>query len=231
MVAAMSGKPAKAHNFLKALRSFMRYCIAENLRKDEPSSGIKGPKFRTDGYRPWGDEQIEKFRAHHPIGTRARLALELLLNVGARRSDAVRLGPQNLENGEFSYRTQKTLTQIDCVPLLPELTEALDAMPNTNSTFLTTHHGKPFTVAGFGNWFRDVCDQAGISKGYSAHGLRKASATRLADHGATEHQLMAWFGWTTLRSAEQYTRAANKRKLNRAAGEMLKIGISNSKRT
>jgi hypothetical protein len=49
----------------------------------------------------------------------------------------------------------------------------------------------------------------------------KASATRLADRGATAHQLMAWFGWTTLREPERYTRAANKKKLARSAGAML----------
>jgi hypothetical protein len=25
-------------------------------------------------------------------------------------------------------------------------------------TFLETEYGKPFTAAGFGNWFRDRCD-------------------------------------------------------------------------
>ena len=39
-------------------------------------------------------------------------------------------------------------------------------------TFLVTEYGKPFTPAGFGNWFRQRCDEAGLPQ-CSAHGLRK----------------------------------------------------------
>ena len=44
------------------------------------------------------------------------------------------------------------------------------------------------------------CDQAGL-KLCTAHGLRKAGATIAANNGATAHQLMAIFGWATLRMA------------------------------
>ena len=63
--------------------------------------------------------------------------------------------------------------------------------------FWTTEQGRQFTSAGFGNWFRECCDEAGLPH-CSAHGLRKAAATRMAEHGATTHQLMSWFGWTSV---------------------------------
>ena len=62
-------------------------------------------------------------------------------------------------------------------------------------TFLVTAQGKSFSAAGFGNWFREICNEAGLPKRCTSHGLRKAAATRLADRGATTTQLMAWFGW------------------------------------
>jgi hypothetical protein len=49
-------------------------------------------------------------------------------------------------------------------------------------TFLVTKHGKPFTANGFGNWFRDRCDEARLPQ-CSAHGLRKAGATIAAENG------------------------------------------------
>ena len=61
-------------------------------------------------------------------------------------------------------------------------------------TFLQTEYGKPFTEAGFGNWFRDRCDEAGLPQ-CTAHGLKKASATIAAENGATTRQLMAMFDW------------------------------------
>ncbi|HWX58954.1 tyrosine-type recombinase/integrase [Bradyrhizobium sp.] len=76
-------------------------------------------------------------------------------------------------------------------------------------TFLQTEYGKAFTAAGFGNWFRDRCDEAGLPQ-CTAHGLKKAAATIAAENGATTRQLMAMFDWTTESMAEVYTRAAEK---------------------
>ena len=83
---------------------------------------------------------------------------------------------------------------------------------------------KPFTAAGFGNWFRGMCEQAGIPKSLSAHGLRKAGATRLAEHGCTDHEIMAWGGWKTLLQVQRYTRAANRKRLAMQAADKLETG-------
>jgi hypothetical protein len=80
--------------------------------------------------------------------------------------------------------------------------------------------GRPFTDAGFGNKFREWCNQAGL-RYCTAHGLRKAGATIAANNGATAHQLMAIFGWDTLKMAEAYTRAADQERLAEAAMHML----------
>ena len=77
-------------------------------------------------------------------------------------------------------------------------------------TSLVTAQGKPFTAAGFGNYFRDLCREAGLPERCTSHGLRKAAATYLAELGFTDHQLMAWFGWTSISQAQVYTRSANR---------------------
>ncbi|WP_177228124.1 tyrosine-type recombinase/integrase [Hyphomicrobium facile] len=88
----------------------------------------------------------------------------------------------------------------------------INTSPTGDLNFLVTEYGKPFSAAGFGNWFRERCDAAGLMD-CSAHGLRKAAATSLAEAGASAHQLMAWFGWRSLKEAERYTRAASQKKL------------------
>jgi integrase len=55
----------------------------------------------------------------------------------------------------------------------------------------------------------------------SAHGLRKAAATRAAENGATVQELMAIFGWIDIKEAEIYTRAADRKRL--AAQSMTKL--------
>lgn len=98
------------------------------------------------------------------------------------------------------------------LPIRPELRAALEAGPTGDLSWLVTAYGKPFTAAGFGNKFRDWCNQAGLPH-CSAHGLRKAAATRLAEAGATEQQIMAITGHRTSAQVTSYTRAANQRKL------------------
>jgi integrase len=84
-----------------------------------------------------------------------------------------------------------------------------------------TAQGDPFTAAGFGNWFRDMCREAKLPKRCTSHGLRKAAATYLAEQGATDHQLMAWFGWSSISQAQVYTKAANRKRMVQSAARLI----------
>jgi integrase len=98
--------------------------------------------------------------------------------------------------------------------MLPVLQSIIDASSTGDLTFLITDYGKPFTAAGLGGWFRERCDEAGLPH-CSAHGLRKAGASIAAENGASPHQLMAIFGWLTLKEAERYTQAARRKRMAR----------------
>jgi integrase len=229
MLANRAATPTAANNWLRMVRMLMQFAIFMNMRGDDPTVGIKTLKVRSAGFLTWGEDQIAAYRKRHALGTKARLALELLVNTGQRRSDVVRMGRQHIRDGILSLRQQKTGVVIE-IPVLPEMQAALDAIPKSEHlTFLTTEYGKAFTAAGFGNWFRDRCKEAGLAKGYAAHGLRKAAATRHANSGATAHELMAWFGWTTLKEAERYTRAANRKQLAQAVMRKLTTGTPSGK--
>src|SRR5262245_5570760 len=65
--------PSAANNWLRMVRMLMRFAIELRMRNDDPTLGIKTLKIRTDGFKIWGSEHIEKFRARHSIGTKARL--------------------------------------------------------------------------------------------------------------------------------------------------------------
>ena len=138
----------------------------------------------------------------------------LLLWTGVRRSDLVKLGKQHVRDGKLRFTQQKNRKRKPvqtAIPLLPELQQVIDASPTGDLTFLVTGTGAPYTVWGFGNWFRDRCVEAGVPG--RAHGLRKAGAATAAENGATTKQLMAIFGWLTLEQAEIYVEAANREKL------------------
>ena len=85
----------------------------------------------------------------------------------------------------------------------------LDAVECGCLNFLVTAKGRPFTAAGFGNWFREACDAAGLAKGCSAHGLRKAACRRLAEAGCSANVIASISGHKTLKEVSRYTRDAD----------------------
>lgn len=202
------------------MRGFFTWAIEVNLVSINPTTGVKLLKGENDdiGFHTWTEEELTRFEDHWPRGTRERLAFDLLLYTGFRRGDAVRVGRQHLRDGIITVRTEKTGDEV-FIPILPPLAASIAATKTGDLTFLVTESGQPWVKESFGNWFRQVCRQAGCPG--SAHGLRKAGATRAAQHGATERQLMAIFGWSTGKMATHYTRAADRKRLAQEAVRML----------
>src|SRR5262249_22922954 len=178
------------------------------------------PRPRIGGFPPWTPADLDKFEAHFPIGSQARLALALLMFTGARRSDVVRFGPPMVRDGWLTWmphkgRNGKNPVEGD-MPIIADLRAIIDTTPVVGATTsLVMQYGRPFTAAGFGNKMPDWCQEAGVP-GKTSHGVRKAAATRAANRNATTHALMAMFGWLDIKQAELYKRTAQCRKL---AGE------------
>ena len=206
--------PFAARDFLKTMRGLFRWAKESGILSVDPTEGIKARVPRTEGFHAWTEEEIERFQTRWPVGTRERLALAVLLYTGLRRGDAAMVGRQHIRDGVITLRTAKTSQQI-AIPVLPELAEAIAATKTGDLTFIAKGDGAPMTKESFGNWFRLACRAAGVPG--SAHGLRKAGATRAANNGATEFQLNAIYGWVGLEMASLYTRAANRAKLAREA--------------
>ncbi len=216
LVAAKAGTPAMARNFLKTIRGLMQHCIAQELRSDDPTQGVKRAKIKTAGFATWTEEQIATFEAHHPIGSRARLAFALLLYTGQRRSDVLKMGRQHVQNGAISVRQQKTGAVLE-IPLHSNLQTVIEATPNDHLTFLVTEFGNPFSPAGFTNLFRRWVRAAGLLKGISAHGLRKACCRRLAEAGCSASEIMSISGHTSLREVQRYCARADQARMARSA--------------
>jgi integrase len=215
ILAARIQKPTAAKRFISILRVLLAHGVECGLIERNPAEGIKGPKVKTVGFHSWTEGEIAQFEARHEAETRERLALALLLYTGQRRSDVVRMGPQHVRDGELRIVQKKTRAELS-IPVHPELAAIIETWPGGHMAFLVTAHGKPFTAAGFGNWFREACNAAGLPH-CSAHGLRKAAARRLADAGATEHEIAAITGHESLREVERYAKGASQARLAKSA--------------
>ena len=209
-------KPFAARNWLKTLRGLVQFAVAQELCPADMTQGIKLPRAKTDGHHTWSEDEIATFEAAHPVGSKARLALALGVYTGLRRGDVVKVGPQHLRAGVFTVRQSKTGGTIR-IPAHTDLLGIIDATPSSNMAFLVTAFGQPFTAAGFGAWFRKRCNEAGLSKDCSFHGLRKAACRRLAEAGCSANEIAAISGHASLREVERYTKAADQERMARNA--------------
>lgn len=213
-----ASKPTDANKFLKCSSALFRFAVDRQWLRDNPAKGIAKLRTAGTGFRTWKEEEALLFEERWPVGTRERLAFDLLIYTGVRRSDVVRLGRQHTRGGEITITTEKSRNAgrpVEVtITILPPLAASIAAAPTGDMTYIVTAKGSAFGKESFGTWFKKACRAAGVPG--SSHGLRKLAAVRMAENGATEAELNAVFGWANgSDEAKTYIRKASRSKLAR----------------
>jgi integrase len=210
--------PNAGNERLKVLSQIFKLAVARNWREDNPVKDAARLSIPRGGHRTATDVDIEAYESFHRDGM-AHRCMVLLKAFGVRVSDLRIIGPQHVRNGLLVFETVKT-------GVLCNLTIGEDARREMEAcrslVFLTNEHGAAFASdkalsQRVAKWFR----QAGV-KGVTAHGVRKWLATKMAENGASEYELMAWFGWRDPKEARPYVEAANRLRLAAAAGARMR---------
>ena len=134
------------------------------------------------------------------------------------------MGPGSVRDTRLELTQEKTKVFVS-LPIMPGLAESILATPTAGPIFVVTEFGKQFSVKGFGNKFRQWCDEAGLPN-CSAHGLRKAAARRFAEAGCSNQEIKAWTGHTTDSEVARYTAAADQRTLSDTAATKLLANLA-----
>lgn len=174
-------------------------------------------RTKSKGYHSWTEGEISQFIKRHPIGTKAYLALMLLLWSFQRRGDVTELGPVPDRPGWMHISQEKSGGQRELlIPISTQLQEAIDKCPRPDKwdgkTYLTSAYGRRYTKESFGNWFRDRCNEAELHH-CSAHGLRKAASRRAAEANLSNQSIKAVTGHIKDDEVALYTRAVEQAKL------------------
>ncbi len=232
LIAEKANTPTAANRRLSLLRLLLDHAMDMGLRRDNPARAVKGYRVAAKGFHTWDEGEIKRFLTFHPLGSLPHTVMSLMLYTGAARGDVVSLGWQNIKGGRIVYRRRKARrsgsVRID-IPIHSELGKVLSDLSKDSLTFLQTKQGRPRSPNGLGNDMRKWCDQAGLSH-CTSHGLRKAMARRLAEAGATPHEIQAVTGHRTLKEVERYTRAAARADLADSAFDALDARL-NSEQT
>jgi integrase len=199
-------RPAMANLTAKILRRLFAYAVKQDLRTDNPFAAIDAYKLGT--HRAWTEIEIATYQSRWPIGTRERLAFDLLLYTAQRVGDVAGMHRADLRDGAVHLTQQKTGTQV-AIPLHPNLLRSLQACPTKGLTLFGAPSGKPVTSKGLTQFMTRSIRKAGLPDDCVAHGLRKSSLTRLANHGASTREITAVSGHRTLKEVERYTEAVD----------------------
>jgi integrase len=137
LMTARAEQPGAANGLRMALRVMMRHAVEIGLRADDPTREVRAIRIKTNGHHSWTDDEIAQFERYHPIGSRARLALALLLYTGQRRGDVIQMGAQHIRKGALHVKQEKTGVEL-IIPVHPTLATIIAAAPRDHLTFVTT---------------------------------------------------------------------------------------------
>jgi integrase/recombinase XerD len=205
----------------KAWRFWAKYAKRKGYITEDPTDVALPKMAKAEGHPAWTAEDVAKFRARWPIGSAPRAAMELMHWTGLRVVDAVSVGPQNIgRDGVLTVKQSKTGGEAFIPWMCPlhdwsgpderDTVRAALAPFAGHLTFLATKWGKTRSPKALATMMQDACKEAGIA--VSAHGLRKARAVTLAEHGATPHQIGSWTGHESLGEVARYARSMDRRR-------------------
>jgi integrase len=212
MMDRLAETPAKANNFLTAMRALSAYARPRQLLLQGVTEGVKA--FATKGgHKPWTPEQLRA--AHDRLTGVVRRGIMLYLYTGQRGSDIVRLGFADIDDGGFSVRQRKTGREMWC-PVLPELAAEIATWEKQPGPFLLQASGKPFSRKLFWEHFDrarvDIPELADVT----LHGLRCTAVIRLRRAGLSVGQIGDIAGMS-LATIERYCRFADRKASGQAA--------------
>jgi integrase len=210
-------RPGMANLTASVLKRLFSYAVKMGMRSDNPFVGIE--VYGGGEHRAWTDREIAAYEAKHPIGTRQRLAFDLLLYTGQRVGDVAAMRRDDLLSGAIPVQQEKTGAVLS-LPVHPNLLRSVKACPADGPSPLNTN-GRPMSKVAITSLVARAALAAGLPRDCKRHGLRKTALTRLAQHGATAHEIRAIGGHKSLREVERYTAAVDQSRLARSAMERL----------
>ena len=211
-------RPGMGNLTRAVMRRVMQFAVKTKRRKDNPMLAVEG--FKVGEHHTWTDAELKQFEAKWRLGTRERLAYALLLYTGQRVGDVAKMNRSDVSEELIHVEQQKTGAEL-YVPIHPELAKALKSCPAKGLTLIGDPNGRPIKRAALSALMRRAIMEAGLPPRCVSHGLRKAAMRRLAEADGTAKQIAAISGHKTLKEVERYTKAADQKKLARAAIDKL----------
>ena len=222
---AQGFKASSTARLLSALRRFFQYLIREQLREDDPTALLMGPKLPKRLPKDLTENQVEALLAEPDVGDplelRDKAMLELLYATGLRVSELVGLTMENISLRQGVVRVIGKGNKERLVPMGEEamywiatyLHEArgylLGLQPS--DVLFPSNRAQQMTRQTFWHRIKLYASRAHIAVDLSPHTLRHAFATHLLNHGADLRVVQMLLGHADLSTTQIYTHVASER--------------------
>ena len=218
-------KASSTARMLSVLRRFFQYLHREQLRSDDPSILIAGPKIPKRLPKDLSEQQVlnllEAPEVDDPLELRDKAMLELLYATGLRVTELVSLSMESISLRQGLVRVTGKGNKERLVPMGEEALHWLERYLKEARAFLLgeqpsdvvfpSRRARQMTRQTFWHRIKIYAQRAGINNDLSPHTLRHAFATHLLNHGADLRVVQMLLGHSDLSTTQIYTHVATHR--------------------
>jgi len=214
---------------LAACRTFFKFAVQENLRRDDPTSPIDGVSVPSGIPKALAEDEVAALLAactgDDSYSRRDRALLEFLYATGARISEACGLSLSDLDMDQQVVRLFGKGSKERIVPFGAPAKRALEdwlslggrdvlspkqwrTRADADAVFLG-RGGRRISRQAAWNIVRKYALSAGINKDISPHVMRHSCATHMLRHGADLRVVQELLGHASVSTTQVYTRVDN----------------------
>lgn len=210
--------------WISSIKAFFKYLTEEEIREDNPSALLEGPKLGLYLPDTLSFEEVEriinKIDISTDIGQRNQCMVEILYGCGLRVSELIEIKISDINFKEHYLKVNGKGNKTRYVPLTNYTLSLLkDYIQNVRPhykinkkyedyVFLNSRGSSMSRVIVF-IIIKELADKAGINKKISPHTFRHSFATHMLQNGADLRYIQEMLGHSSITTTEIYTHLKN----------------------
>lgn len=206
--------------WISSIKSFFKYMLEEELREDNPSTLLEGPKIGLYLPDTLSFEDVDKITKAIDLGTdlgvRNQCMIEVLYGCGLRVSELIVLKISDINFKENFIKVEGKGKKVRYVPLANYTSKLIQkyiknvrannkiAKKHEDYLFLNSRGSSMSRVIVF-IIIKELVEKAGVRKNISPHTFRHSFATHLLQNGADLRFIQEMLGHSSITTTEIYT--------------------------
>ncbi|MCI3937359.1 site-specific tyrosine recombinase XerD [Chryseobacterium aahli] len=206
--------------WISSIKAFFRFLLEDEIREDNPSALLEGPKLGL--YLPDTlslsdiNKIIDAIEIHTDLGKRNHCIIEVLYGCGIRVSELIDLKISNINFKENYIKVVGKGNKTRFVPLasytadllqnyISEVRSAIKINKKHEDTLFLNSRGTSMSRVIVFIIIKELTDKAGISKKISPHTFRHSFATHLLQNGVDLRYIQEMLGHSSITTTAVYT--------------------------